>query len=99
MRSHEFLHNGKIHEVRAERTATGWSIRVFLDGIPAIGWSYEVREETTRDAANSPVPQDIVENLMKTAELDVSRNLASELRQAGNETDEEIAARINKQGM
>lgn len=55
--------------------------------------------ETAQYAAHGPVPQSVVNNLIKSAELDVKRNLGAELQQAETETNDEIADRIDKFGM
>ncbi len=35
-----FEHGGKVYEVRAIPTLNGWKVRIFVEGIPANGFTY-----------------------------------------------------------
>ena len=71
-----FEHGGNIYEVRATSTLNGWKIRIFVEGIPANGFTYSVDLEVYQDAAMGGVPEDLVAGLMETAERDFRRGLA-----------------------
>jgi hypothetical protein len=74
-----FEHDGKVYEVRAIPTLNGWKVRIFVEGIPANGFTYSVDSEVYQDAAIDGVPEDLVAGLMETAERDFRRGLAQEL--------------------
>ncbi len=38
-----FEHGGKVYEVRAIPTLNGWKVRIFVEGIPANGFTYSAR--------------------------------------------------------
>ena len=65
-----FEHGGKVYEVRAIPTLNGWKVRIFVEGIPANGFTYSVDSEVYQDAAIDGVPEDLVAGLMETAERD-----------------------------
>jgi hypothetical protein len=46
-----FEHGGKVYEVRAIPTLNGWKVRIFVEGIPANGFTYSVDSEVYQDAA------------------------------------------------
>ena len=46
-----FEHGGKVYEARAIPTLNGWKVRIFVDGIPANGFTYSVDSEVYQDAA------------------------------------------------
>src|ERR1700674_3099062 len=71
-----FEHGGKVYEVRAIPTLNGWKVRIFVEGIPANGFTYSVDSEVYQDAAIDGVPEDLVTGLMETAERDFRRGLA-----------------------
>jgi hypothetical protein len=58
-----FEHGGRIYEVRAIPTLNGWMVRIFIDGIPANGFTYSVNSEIYQDAALNRVPEDLVAGL------------------------------------
>jgi hypothetical protein len=60
-------------------TLNGWKVRIFVDGIPANGFTYSVDSEVYQDAAIDGVPEDLVAGLMETVERDFRRGLAQEL--------------------
>jgi hypothetical protein len=91
-----FEHGGRIYEVRAIPTLNGWMVRIFIDGIPANGFTYSVKSEIYQDAALNRVPEDLVAGLMETAERDFRRGLLQELMTAEKATDDDIAAEIDK---
>ena len=91
-----FEHGGKVYEVRAIPTLNGWMVRIFIDGIPANGFTYSVNSEIYQDAALNRVPEDLVAGLMETAERDFRRGLLQELMTAEKATDDDIAAEIDK---
>jgi hypothetical protein len=91
-----FEHGGRIYEVRAIPTLNGWMVRIFIDGIPANGFTYSVNSEIYQDAALNRVPEDLVAGLMETAERDFRRGLLQELMTAEKATDDDIAAEIDK---
>jgi hypothetical protein len=91
-----FEHGGKVYEVRAIPTLNGWKVRIFVEGIPANGFTYSVDSEIYQDAAMDGVPEDLVAGLMETAERDFRRGLAQELVTAEKATDDDIAAEIDK---
>jgi hypothetical protein len=91
-----FEHGGKVYEVRAIPTLNGWKVRIFVEGIPANGFTYSVDSEVYQDAAIDGVPEDLVAGLMETAERDFRRGLAQELVAAKKATDDDIAAEIDK---
>ena len=74
-----FEHGGKVYEVRAIPTLNGWKVRIFVEGIPANGFTYSVDSEVYQDAAIDGVPENLVAGLMETAERDFRRGLAQEL--------------------
>src|SRR4029453_4511348 len=74
-----FEHGGKVYEVRAIPTLNGWKVRIFVEGIPANGFTYSVDSEVYQDAAIDGVPEDLVAGLMEKAERDFRRGLAQEL--------------------
>jgi hypothetical protein len=74
-----FEHGGKVYEVRAIPTLNGWKVRIFVEGIPANGFTYSVDSEVYQDAAIDGVPEDLVAGLMETAERDFRRGLTQEL--------------------
>ena len=87
-----FEHGGKVYEVRAIPTLNGWKVRIFVEGIPANGFTYSVDSEVYQDAAIDGVPEDLVAGLMETAERNFRRGLAQELVAAEKATDDDIAA-------
>ena len=93
-----FEHGGRIYEVRAIPKLNGWMVRIFIDGIPANGFTYSVNSEVYQDAdaALNRVPEDLVAGLMETAERDFRRGLLQELITAERATDDDIAAEIDK---
>jgi hypothetical protein len=91
-----FEHGGKVYEVRAIPTLNGWKVRIFVEGIPANGFTYSVDSEVYQDAAIDGVPEDLVAGLMETAERDFRRGLAQELVAAEKATDDDLAAEIDK---
>ena len=91
-----FEHGGKVYEVRAIPTLTGWKVRIFVEGIPANGFTYSVDSEVYQEAAIDGMPEDLVAGLMETAERDFRRGLAQELVAAEKATDDDIAAEIDK---
>src|SRR3981189_639920 len=91
-----FEHGGKVYEVRAIPTLNGWKVRIFVEGIPANGFTYSVDSEVYQDAAIDGVPEDLVAGLMETAERDFRRGLAQELVAAEKATDDDIGAEIDK---
>ncbi len=68
-----FEHGGKVYEVRAIPTLNGWKVRIFVEGIPANGFTYSVDSQVYQDAAIDGVPEDLVAGLMETAERDFRR--------------------------
>ena len=88
--------HGKVYEVRAIPTLNGWKVRIFVEGIPANGFTYSVDSEVYQDAAIDGVPEDLVAGLMETAERDFRRGLAQELVAAEKATDGDIAAENDK---
>ena len=74
-----FEQGGKVYEVRAIATLNGWKVRIFIEGIPANGFTYSVDSEVYQDAPIDGVPEDLVVGLMETAERDFRRGLAQEL--------------------
>src|SRR5258705_5133851 len=48
-----FEHGGKVYEVRAIPTLNGWKVRIFVDGIPANGFTYSVDSEIGIDGGQS----------------------------------------------
>jgi hypothetical protein len=46
-------HGGKVYQVRAIPTLNGWKVRIFVDGIPANGFTYSVDSEVYQDAATT----------------------------------------------
>src|SRR5437879_13703911 len=72
-----------IYEVRAIPTLNGWMVRIFIDGIPANGFTYSVNSDIYQDAALNRVPEDLVAGLMETAERDFRRGLLQELIKIG----------------
>jgi hypothetical protein len=91
-----FEHGGRIYEVRAIPTLSGWMVRIFIDGIPANGFTYSVNSKIYQDAALNRVPEDLVAGLMETAERHLRRGLLHELMTAEKATDDDIAAEIDK---
>src|ERR1700730_3907938 len=89
-----FEHGGKVYEVRAIPTLNGWKVRIFVEGIPANGFT--VDSEVYQDAAIDGVPEDLVAGLMETAERDFRRGLAQELVAAEKANDDDIAAEKDK---
>ena len=87
-----FEHGGRIYEVRAIPTLNGWMVRIFIDGIPANGFTYSVNSEIYQDAALNRVPEDLVAGLMETAERDFRRGLLQELMTLKRATDDDIEA-------
>ena len=83
-------------EVRGIPTLNGWKVRIFVEGIPANGFTYSVESEVYQDAAIDGVPEDLVAGLMETAERDFRRGLAQELVAAEKATDDDIAAENDK---
>jgi len=75
-------HGGKVYEVRTIPTLNGWKVRIFVESIPANGFTYSVDSEVYQDAAIDGVPEDLVAGLMETAERDFRRGLAQELMAA-----------------
>ena len=73
-----FEHGGKVYEVRAVPTLNGWKVRIFVEGIPANGFTYSVDSEVYQDAAIDGVPEDLVAGLMETAERDFRRGVCTE---------------------
>ncbi len=59
-----FEHGGKVYEVRAIPTLNGWKVRIFVEGIPANGFTYSVESEVYQDAAIDGVPEDLVAGLL-----------------------------------
>src|SRR5882757_6454522 len=91
-----FEHGGKVYEVRAIPTLNGWKVRIFVEGIPANGFTYSVDSEVYQDAAIDGVPEDLVAGLMETAGRDFRRGVAQELVAAEEATDDDIAAENDK---
>jgi hypothetical protein len=91
-----FEHGGKIYEVRATTTLNGWKVRIFVEGIPATGFTYSVDSEVYQDAVMGGVPEDFVVGLMETAARDFRRGLAQEFVTDEKATDDDIAAEIDK---
>ena len=87
-----FEHGGKVYEVRAIPTLNGWKVRIFVEGIPANGFTYSVDSEAYQDAAIDRVPEDLVAGLMETAERDFRRGFAQESVVAEKANDDDIAA-------
>src|SRR6266849_611150 len=83
-----FEHGGKVYEVRAIPTLNGWKVRIFVEGIPANGFTYSVDSEVYQDAA--------IDGVMETAERNFRRGLAQELVAAEKATDGDIAAENDK---
>ena len=86
------------HGLRSSRDpdVNGWKVRIFVEGIPANGFTYSVDSEVYQDAAVDGVPEDLVAGLMETAERDFRRGLAQALVAAEKATDDDIAAEIDK---
>src|SRR5258707_9496344 len=92
-----FEQGGKVYEVRAIPTLNGWKVRIFIEGIPANGFTYSVDSEIYQDAPIDGVPEDLVAGLMETAERDFRRGLAQELVAAAEKaTDDDVAAEIDR---
>ena len=91
-----FEHGGTVYEVRAIPTLNGWKVRIFVEGIPANGFTYSVDSEVYQDAAVDGVPEDLVAGLMETVERDFRRGLAQELVAAEEATDDDITAENDK---
>jgi hypothetical protein len=91
-----FEQGGKVYEVHAVPTLNGWKVRIFVEGIPANGFTYSVDSGVYQDAAMDALPEDLVAGLMETAERDFRRGLAQELVTAEKATDDDIAAGIDK---
>jgi hypothetical protein len=53
-----FEHGGKVYEVRAIPALNGWKVRIFVEGIPANGFTYSFDSEVYQDAAIDGVPED-----------------------------------------
>ena len=68
-----FEHGGKVYEVRAIPTLNGWKVRIFVEGIPANGFTYSVDSEVYQDAAIDRVPEYLVAGPTETAERDFRR--------------------------
>jgi hypothetical protein len=77
-----FEHGGKVYEVRAIPTLNGWKVRIFVEGIPANGFTYSVDSEVYQDASIDGVPEDLVAGLMETAERDFRRVYPSDFRRS-----------------
>jgi hypothetical protein len=60
-----FEHGGKVYEVRAIPTLNGWRVRIFVEGIPANGFTDSVDSGIYQDAAMDGVPEDLVAGLME----------------------------------
>src|SRR6202795_212765 len=90
-----FEQSGKVYEVRAIPTLNGWKVRIFVEGIPANGFTYSIDPGIYQDAAMDGGPEDLVGGLMGTAERDFRRGLAQELVTAEKATDDDIAAEID----
>jgi hypothetical protein len=73
-----FEQSGKVYEVRAIPTLNGWKVRIFVEGIPANGFTYSVDSQIYQDAAIDGVPEDLVAGLMETAERDFRRGVCTE---------------------
>ena len=73
-----FEHGGRVYEIRAIPTLKGWMVRIFVEGIPANGFTYSVDSEVYQDAAIGGVPEDLVAGLMETAERDFRRGVCTE---------------------
>jgi hypothetical protein len=91
-----FEHGGKVYEVRAIPTLNGWKVRIFVEGVPANGFTYSVDSEVYQDAAIGGVPEGLAAGLMETAERDFRRGLAQELVVAEKTSDGDIAAENDK---
>jgi hypothetical protein len=52
-----FEQGGKVYEVRAIPTLNGWKVRIFIEGIPANGFTYSVDSEVYQDAPIDGVPE------------------------------------------
>ena len=91
-----FEHGGKVYEVRAIPTLNGWKVRIFVEAIPANGFTYSVDSEVYQDAAIERVPEDLVAGLMETVERDFRRGLARELVATEKATDDDTAAENDK---
>ena len=89
-----FEHGSKVYEVRAIPTLNGWKVRIYVEGIPANGFTYSVDSEVYQDAAIGGVPEDLVTGLMETAERDFRRGLAQVVAEKAN--DDDIAAENDK---
>ena len=91
-----FEHGGKLYEVRAIPTLNGWKVRIFVEAIPANGFTYSVDSEVYQDAAIERVPEDLMTGLIETVERDFRRGLAQELVATERATDDDTAAEDDK---
>jgi hypothetical protein len=91
-----FEHGDKVYEVRAIPTLNGWKVRIFVEGIPANGFTCSVDSEVYQDAAIDRVPEHLVAGLIEIAERDFRRGLAQELVATENATDDDTAAENDK---
>ncbi|HPO00385.1 MAG TPA: hypothetical protein PK879_06705 [Opitutaceae bacterium] len=73
MNTQEFQHNGKNYEVRIISDGQSVFVKVFTEGRPANGLRYEATLETIHDAA-TVTDLDIVKELIKTAQSDITKN-------------------------
>ncbi len=69
--SRPFEHAGKKYEVRIATDGCTTYVRVFKDGKPANGYTYQVDHVTQVDAQMSGVGTDLVEVLVTSAKNDV----------------------------
>ena len=69
--SRPFENAGKKYEVRIASDGNTTYVRVFRDGQPANGYTYQVDQLTQVDAKMSGVGTDLVEVLVKSAKNDV----------------------------
>ena len=90
-----FEHGGNVYEVRAIPTLNGWKVRIFVEGIPANGFTYSVDSEVYQDASIVGVPEDLVAGLMERSVI-FGAALPRELVAAEKANDDDIAAENDK---
>lgn len=72
MNHHTFEHNGKSYEIRITSDGNSVLARVFTGGKPVNGLQYRVTIRTIDDAA-TVADLDVVKELIKTAQFDITK--------------------------
>ena len=73
MNTQTFQHKGKDYDIRIISDGQSVFVKVFTDGKPANGIRYEATLETVHDAA-TVTDLDVVKELIKTAQADITKN-------------------------